>query len=28
VPERVTHRIAYRLKADSQLGLLADPPGG
>jgi hypothetical protein len=26
VPERVTHRIAYRLKADSQLGLLADPP--
>jgi Peptidase family M23 len=25
-PERVTHRIAYRLKADSQLGLLADPP--
>jgi Peptidase family M23 len=26
VPERVTHRIAYRLKADSRLGLLADPP--
>jgi Peptidase family M23 len=26
-PERVTHRIAYTLKADSQLGLLADPPG-
>src|ERR1700733_7508376 len=26
VPERVTHRIAYRLKADSQLELLADPP--
>jgi hypothetical protein len=26
VPERVTHRIAYTLKADSQLGLLADPP--
>jgi hypothetical protein len=25
-PERVTHRIAYTLKADSQLGLLADPP--
>lgn len=25
-PERVTHRIAYRLKADSRLGLLADPP--
>jgi Peptidase family M23 len=25
-PERVTHRIAYALKADSQLGLLADPP--
>jgi Peptidase family M23 len=25
VPERVTHRIAYTLKADSQLGLLADP---
>ena len=24
-PERVTHRIAYALKADSQLGLLADP---
>ncbi len=24
-PERVTHRIAYMLKADSQLGLLADP---
>jgi Peptidase family M23 len=26
VPERVTHRIAYTLKAGSQLGLLADPP--
>jgi hypothetical protein len=25
-PDRVTHRIAYTLKADSQLGLLADPP--
>ena len=25
-PERVTHRIAYALKADSQLGLLVDPP--
>jgi hypothetical protein len=25
-PERVTHRIAYALKADSQLRLLADPP--
>jgi hypothetical protein len=25
-PERVTHRIAYTLKADSQLALLADPP--
>ncbi len=25
-PERVTHRIIYALKADSQLGLLADPP--
>jgi hypothetical protein len=25
-PERVTHRITYMLKADSQLGLLADPP--
>jgi hypothetical protein len=25
-PERVTHRIAYVLKADSQLGLLAEPP--
>jgi hypothetical protein len=24
-PQRVTHRIAYTLKADSQLGLLADP---
>jgi Peptidase family M23 len=24
--DRVTHRIAYTLKADSQLGLLADPP--
>ena len=25
-PERVTHRIAYALKTDSQLGLMADPP--
>jgi hypothetical protein len=25
-PERVTHRIAYTLAPDSQLGLLADPP--
>jgi hypothetical protein len=25
-PERVTNRIVYTLKADSQLGLLADPP--
>ena len=25
-PDRVTHRIAYALKPDSQLGLLADPP--
>jgi Peptidase family M23 len=26
VPDQVTHRIAYTLKVDSQLGLLADPP--
>jgi Peptidase family M23 len=25
-PERVTHRIAYALKTDSQLGLMVDPP--
>jgi hypothetical protein len=25
-PERVTHRIAYTLKTDSQLGLMVDPP--
>jgi Peptidase family M23 len=25
-PERVTHRIAYALKTDSQIGLMVDPP--